>query len=217
MKKIVAVNASPRTEWNTGTLIREAAKGAESAGAEVTIFDLYKLEKYTGCISCFGCKLPAHQGVCIYRDGLAPVLEEIRNADGLIIGSPNYLGNVTAGFRALYERLIFQSLTYKTEITNYNEHKIPVLFIMTSNIPEEYYSQVGYDKMMSEYQDQLSSIVGSTKIMTSGNTLQVNDYDRYNWTMFDPKIKHTRHEEVFPVEKQKAFDYGVEMTANPWA
>ena len=107
MKKIVAVNASPRKEWNTGTLIREAARGAKEQSAEVQIFDLYGLEKYTGCISCFGCKLPEHQAVCIYKDGLAPLLEKIRNADGLIIGTPNYLGDVSAAFRSLYERLIF--------------------------------------------------------------------------------------------------------------
>ena len=107
MKKIVAINCSPRSTWNTATLVREAAKGAEAQGAEVTVIDLYKLEKFTGCVSCFGCKLPEHLGKCICKDGLAPVLEEIRNADGLIIGSPNYLGDVTAGFRALFERLIF--------------------------------------------------------------------------------------------------------------
>ena len=83
MKKIIAVNASPRKEWNTGTMIREAAKGAESAGAEVRVYDLYKLEKFTGCISCFGCKRPEHSGKCICRDGLAPVLEDIRTADVL--------------------------------------------------------------------------------------------------------------------------------------
>ena len=120
MKKIVVINASPRKEWNTGSLVREAARGAEESGAEVKIFDLYKLEKFTGCISCFGCKLPEHLGVCIYKDGLTAILEEIRNADGLIIGTPNYLGNVSAAFRSLYERLIFQSLTYKIEPRSYN-------------------------------------------------------------------------------------------------
>ena len=55
-KTIVAVNAGPRKGWNTDTLITEAAKGAEAAGAAVKKFDLFKLEKYTGCISCFGCK-----------------------------------------------------------------------------------------------------------------------------------------------------------------
>ncbi|MBR4100849.1 MAG: flavodoxin family protein [Oscillospiraceae bacterium] len=144
MKKIIAINASPRTSWNTGTLIREAAKGAESEGAEVKVYDLYQSEKFTGCISCFGCKLPEHQGVCVCKDGLTPILDDIRSADGLIIGTPNYLGDVSAGFRALYERLIFQSLTYKTEPRSYNERRVPVLFIMTSNAAEDFYAQIGY-------------------------------------------------------------------------
>ena len=209
--KIVAINASPRVEWNTGTLVREAAKGAEAAGAEVKIFDLYKLEKFTGCISCFGCKLSEHQGVCIYKDGLAPVLEEIRSADGLIIGTPNYLGDVSAAFRSLYERLIFQSLTYKTEPRSYNQHMIPVLFIMTSNCSEEFYSQIGYDKILENYQKTLNSMVGPTKIMICSDTLQVNDYSKYNWTMFNPDAKIARHKEVFPNDMKKAFSLGIEI------
>lgn len=211
MKKLVAINASPRTGWNTAALVREAAKGAESAGAEVTVFDLYRLEPFSGCISCFGCKLSEHRGICVYQDGLAPVLQAIREADGLIIGTPNYLGDVSAGFRALYERLIFQSLTYKTEPRSYNERHIPVLFIMTSNCTEEYYAEIGYDKMLENYQNTLSRIVGPTKVMVCGNTLQVKDYETYDWTMFDVESKRSRHETVFPTEKQKAFDLGAEI------
>ena len=44
-KKIIAVNAGPRKGWNTDTLITEAARGAESVGAEVERFDLFRLEK----------------------------------------------------------------------------------------------------------------------------------------------------------------------------
>ena len=91
-KKIIAVNASPRKGWNTDTLVTEAMKGAESAGAAVEKFDLFRLEKYTGCISCFGCKREKFKGHCICRDGLTEVLDAIRTADGLILGSPNYLG-----------------------------------------------------------------------------------------------------------------------------
>ena len=49
-KKIVAVNAGPRKGWNTDTLINEAVKGAQAQGAEVQKFDLFRLEKYTGCV-----------------------------------------------------------------------------------------------------------------------------------------------------------------------
>ena len=135
-KKVVVVNASPRMGWNTETLVSEAAKGAEAAGAEIIRFDLFKLERYTGCISCFGCKKEKFAGQCICRDALTPVLDAIREADGLIIGSPNYLSEMTASFRALYERLIFQSLTYNKENPCCNQHVCPVLFIMTSNAPD---------------------------------------------------------------------------------
>ncbi len=216
MKTIVAINASPRTGWNTGTLIREAAKGAEAEGAEIKIFDLYKLEKYTGCVSCFGCKLAPNEGKCICKDGLSPVLEAIRNADGLIIGSPNYLGDVSAGFHALYERLIFQSLTYKVDPRSYNDRKIPVLFIMTSNAAKEYYAPLGYRKMLRGYQRSLEAFVGNTKLFIAGNTLQVKDYSRFNWTMFDPDAKKEHHDKVFPEERKKAFALGAEMVRKPW-
>ena len=209
--KIVAINASPRLAWNTSNLVREAAKGAEAEGAEVQIFDLYKLEKFTGCISCFGCKLPEHQGICICKDGLTPVLDAIHNADGLIIGTPNYLGDVSAAFRSLYERLIFQSLTYKMEPRSYNTHMIPVLFLMTSNCSEDFYSQIGYDKMLENYKNTLSRMVGPTEIMVCGDTLQVKDYSKYNWTMFNPEAKKARHEEVFPKDLEKAYALGAEM------
>ena len=216
MKKIVAVNCSPRSAWNTAALVREAAKGAEAQGAEITVIDLYKLERFTGCVSCFGCKLPEHLGKCICKDGLAPVLDAIRNADGLIIGSPNYLGDMSAGFRALYERLIFQSLTYKTEVRSYNEKQIPVLLIMTSNASEDFYPQIGYDAMLQRYQNTLGTFVGPTKILTSSDTLQVKDYSRYNWTMFNPEHKKERHETVFPQDQQKAFTLGEQMVSSPW-
>ena len=216
MKKIVAINCSPRSAWNTATLVREAAKGAENQGAEVERLDLYKLDKFTGCVSCFGCKLPENLGKCICRDGLTPVLEAIRNADGLIIGSPNYLGDMTAGFRALYERLIFQSLTYKTEVRSYNEKQTPVLLIMTSNASEDFYAQIGYDEMLKRYQGTLGTFVGPTRILISSDTLQVKDYSRYNWTMFDPKHKKERHETVFPEDQKKAFALGAQMVSKSW-
>ena len=207
-KKIVAVNAGPRKGWNTDTLVTEAAKGAEAAGAEVVYFDLFRLEKYTGCISCFGCKREKFKGHCICRDGLTPVLDAIRESDGLIIGSPNYLSEVTASFRALYERLIFQNLTYNMETPCCNEHPVPVLLIMTSNAPDTMYAG-----LISNYQQTLNNFVGPTETLVSGNTLQLKDYSKtdWPWTLFDPAAKQKRHETVFPQECKKAFEMGAKL------
>ena len=207
-KKIVAVNAGPRKGWNTDTLITEAAKGAEAAGAEIEKFDLFRLEKYTGCISCFGCKKEKFKSHCICKDGLTPVLDAIRETDGLIIGSPNYLSELTASFRALYERLIFQHLTYNTEAPCSNEHFIPVLLIMTSNAPD-----TAYQGLVQNYQQVLSNFVGPTEVLVSGDTLQLKDYSKtdWPWTLFDAEAKQKRHEEVFPEECKKAFEMGEQL------
>ena len=204
-KKIVAVNAGPRNGWNTDTLIREAVKGAESAGAQVQKFDLFRLEKYTGCISCFGCKREKFKGHCVCRDGLTPVLDAVREANGLIIGSPNYLSEMTASFRAFYERLIFQNLTYNLETPCCNERFIPVLLIMTSNAPD-----TAYKTLLDNYKNTLDNFVGPTKVLVSGNTLQIRDYSKtdWAWTLFDIAEKQKRRETVFPSECQKAYEAG---------
>jgi multimeric flavodoxin WrbA len=211
MKKIIAINGSPRSGWNTDLLVREVARGAEQSGAEVEVIDLYNLPKYNGCVSCFGCKIEKNLGKCIYKDGLADVLEKIRNADGLILGSPIYLGDITAGLRALYERLIFQSISYKTEPKSYNKQQMKVALVITSNCPEKLYFAVGYRRMIKRYHKQLGNMFGSCELLISSDTLQVNDYEKYNWTMFNAENKIKRHENFFPKDLEKAFKIGQNM------
>ena len=147
-------------------------------------------------------------GHCVCRDGLTPVLDAIREADGLIIGSPNYLSELTASFRALYERLIFQNLTYNLETPCCNERSIPVLLIMTSNAPDTMYLN-----LMQNYQQVLTRFVGPTEIFVSGNTLQLKDYNKtdWPWTLFNPEEKKERHETVFPQECRKVFEMGASL------
>ena len=137
-----------------------------------------------------------------------PVLDAIREADGLIIGSPNYLSEMSAGFRALYERLIFQNLTYNLENPCCNERPIPVLLVMTSNAPDTMYSG-----LLNGYQQTLSRFVGPTQVLVSGNTLQLKDYSKtdWEWTLFDPEAKKERHDTVFPQECRKDFEMGADL------
>lgn len=209
-KKIVVVNAGPRKGWNTDTLITEAAQGASDAGAQIERFDLFKMERYTGCISCFGCKRERFAGQCICNDALKPVLDAIRESDGLIIGSPNYLSELTASFRALYERLVFQNLTYNVERPCCNEHPVPVLLIMTSNAPDTMFTQ-----LLEGYRQTFSRFVGPTEVFVSGDTLQVADYSKFawEWSLFDVESKQRRHEEIFPQERRAAYEKGAALVA----
>jgi multimeric flavodoxin WrbA len=55
MGKIIAINGSPRKEWNTATLLDHALRGAESHGAKTELIHIYDLD-FRGCTSCFSCK-----------------------------------------------------------------------------------------------------------------------------------------------------------------
>ena len=82
---------------------------------------------------------------------------------------------------------------------------------MTSNVSEDFYAQIGYDKMLEDYKNRFESMVGPTEIMICGDTLQVDDYEKYDWTMFDPNAKKLLRETVFPKEMEKAFSLGAEI------
>ena len=109
--KTILLNGSPRKNWNTAMMLKEAQKGAESVGAETEYIDLFDLS-YTGCRSCLACKRKgAERCKCFWKDDLSPVIDRIFAADALIIGSPIYLGDVTSQVHGLIERLHFCALS----------------------------------------------------------------------------------------------------------
>ena len=114
MKRIVIIDGGPRKSMNTAKLLQRFAEGAKSVGAniEVKTVRLYDLD-YKGCMSCMACKLKGRESnICRFKDALTPLLEEISQSDGLVLGSPIYFGEVTGLMRAFLERLAFPWLSY---------------------------------------------------------------------------------------------------------
>ena len=54
--KALFVNGSPRKNWNTYKMLESAMKGAAGSGADAELVNLYELQQFRGCISCFACK-----------------------------------------------------------------------------------------------------------------------------------------------------------------
>lgn len=135
--KIMAFNGSPRRNGNTAKLLKEALRGAATAGADTEYVDLYSLN-YKGCISCFYCKRKdKDHGTCIVKDDLSPLLTRAKEADALIFGSPIYFMSLTSGMHALLERLFFSNYIYSEEIPSVFGKKIPSAFIYTMNVTEK--------------------------------------------------------------------------------
>ena len=134
MKKIIIIDGGPRKNMNTAKLLQSFAEGAKSAGSniEVKTIRLYDLD-YKGCMSCMACKLKGKaSNICRFKDALTPLLEEIAQADGIVLGSPIYFGEVTGQMRAFLERLAFPWLSYK-DYSLTAPKRMPVVLIETMN------------------------------------------------------------------------------------
>ena len=211
---IVAVISTPEKNGNTEDVVNKIAESAKANGQDVKTFHLNPMTNRKGCQACFACKA---KGRCVQNDDLTPVLDAIREADGVIIGTPNYLGGVSAGLYALIERLVFQNLTYQTDPRWYHAPATPTLFIMTSNAPDGAYQKGGfYADMLQSKLLVLTNAIGPTRPFVCGSTLQVTDYSHYNWTMFDGEQRHRRHEKVFPLQREQVAEMGAELVTDPW-
>jgi multimeric flavodoxin WrbA len=210
--KIIGINGSPRKGWNTHILVEESLKGAASKGAETELVNLYDLD-FRGCVSCFQCKRldGPSLGRCALRDGLRPVLDAIDVCDGLILGSPIYIGELTASMRALIERLTFQYISYGADRKPRFARRIPVGLVYTMNVPEAALEPSGYTVKFGFYEDLFNRILGPAKTLLSTETWQTEDYGKYGMTMFDEEARRKRREEVFPLDRRRAFDLGREL------
>ena len=208
--KTIILNASPRKNWNTAQLLKEAQKGAESVGAEVEYIDLYDLN-YTGCRSCLACKRKgAEPCKCYWKDDLSPLIEKILSADAVIFGTPIYFGEPTAQFRALYERLIFCIMSYDSHANNF-KGKVNAGIIYTMNAPKEYFESA----MHPTYQTTemlMGFLGGKVETYASCDTMQVADYSKYDMSAFSEEEKKAHHDAQFPADLEEAFKMGAELS-----
>jgi multimeric flavodoxin WrbA len=208
--KVMALNGSPRKEWNTATLLEKALEGAASQGAETELIHLYDLD-FKGCKSCFACKTRGGEsyGRCAVEDDLAPILQRAAEADAIILGSPFYFGTVSGEMRSFMERLMFPYLAYSGPPRSLFPRKINTGFIYTMNCRQEGMKPSGQEGRVTENERLLQMLFGASESLCSYDTYQFEDYSKVVADLFDPEEKAKRREEVFPKDCEKAFDMGV--------
>lgn len=208
--KTVILNASPRKNWNTAQLLKSAQRGAESVGAETEYIDLYDLN-FTGCHSCLACKRKgARRCHCFWKDDLSPILDRVFAADALIIGSPIYFGDITSQFHAVLERLCFVALSYD-DYHNYFDGKANVGIVLTMNATSEMYKDY-YESKLSDQLNLFRMLNGELLILPVCDTLQVEDYSKYDMASFDEGHKRDVHNEQFSADLERAFAMGTELS-----
>jgi multimeric flavodoxin WrbA len=120
---IIGISGSPISDSNTDRMVEAIL---ERSGRETRFLKLSKV-KFGSCRACaHNCATTAMCGV---KDGLHPYLAEIRDAEALVIGSPNHHGTMTAWMFSFFSRLwcfLHENKTLKD---------LPVVFVSTGIDP----------------------------------------------------------------------------------
>lgn len=214
MKKVFILNASPRKNWNTHKMCESFAKGVRESGAEAEIINLYDID-FKGCRSCFACKLKGGKnfGKCAYPDGLTPILDKISQADGVVLASPIYFGDVTGVARSLIERLFFPFFEYKDGYPSIAPKKLKTAVIYTMNVDENLGNEI-YADLFHKVEGFMEIAFSKPERICAFDTYQFSDYDKYVCETFDKKHKLKQKEEQLPKDLEKAYLAGVNMLKN---
>ena len=211
--KAIAVNGSPRKNWNTHMLLENCLNGAKESGADTELIILYDIN-FKGCTSCFACK---RKGVtikkCAMKDDLEPVLQKICDCDVLILGSPIYFSSVTGEMRSLWERLLFPYSSYEGKPSSFGK-KINTAFIYTMNVPSFALPLTGYNRIFKQNKKSMKKIFGNSESLVVTSTYQFDDYSKYAITIFSGAERLKRRETIFPEDCKKAFLLGKKLVEN---
>lgn len=100
--KIVGINTSPRDNSNSRIALEKALETAGSKGAVTRFFNLNDLNIKT-CQADGYCI--DHNGKCVLDDDMQEIYDEIKDAYGIILATPIYMGNISSNAKIFIDRL----------------------------------------------------------------------------------------------------------------
>ena len=108
--KVLLINGSPRPNGNTALGLREMEAVFHAQGIETETLHVGS-QAIRGCVACNGC---AKKGRCVFDDGVNEAAAKLKEADGLVVGSPVYYAGPNATVTAFLDRLFYSTSFDKT-------------------------------------------------------------------------------------------------------
>lgn len=99
--KVIGINGSARKDGNTAILMNKVFEKLNQEGIETELVQ-FAGQVMEPCKACFAC---GGQKNCVHRkDRFPEVFDKLKEADGILLGSPVYSANVSANMQAFLER-----------------------------------------------------------------------------------------------------------------
>ncbi|PKL52000.1 MAG: flavodoxin family protein [Nitrospira bacterium HGW-Nitrospira-1] len=101
--KVIAFNGSARKDGNTAILLNFVLEELKAEGIETELYSLAG-KPIQGCIACYQCFEKKDRRCSVENDIVNECIQKMDEADGILLGSPTYFADVSAGMKALIER-----------------------------------------------------------------------------------------------------------------
>lgn len=106
--RVLLINGSPRKDGNTSSLLDMVAQKIRDEGIDTETIQLGGRAVH-GCTACLKCRGEGKGRCHIKNDIINEIIEKIRDAQGIVIGSPVYFADVTTEVKALIDILGYVS------------------------------------------------------------------------------------------------------------
>jgi multimeric flavodoxin WrbA len=116
--KVIAINGSPRAKGNTAYAIQKVLTELENQGIETEIIHIGN-KKISGCMGCNNCYKTQDDKCIIESDDMNIWIEKIKEADGIIFGSPVFWSGINGTMKSFMDRLF-----YVAGVHNLFRHKV---------------------------------------------------------------------------------------------
>ncbi len=104
--KVIAINGSPKKEGNTYHAIKMVADELEKENIEVEIVHVGN-KVIRGCMGCNAC-MKNNNSRCIFDDDIVnDVIQKIKEADGLLLGTPVHYAAIGGTMKSLLDRVFY--------------------------------------------------------------------------------------------------------------
>ena len=148
--KMIAFNASPRKNGNTAWAIKTILESAQKQGAETQSWSCRDLD-IKPCQSCFACHKDGSNG-CAINDDMQKLYKEMESAELLILGTPIYMGQMTAQAKTFVDRLFAKISPRFSPHYKEKEVKRKLILVFTQGNPERNMFQVYIDYTKQMFQ-----------------------------------------------------------------
>jgi multimeric flavodoxin WrbA len=96
---IVGFSGSTRPKGNTAYTVEKILEGAKASKTQIFCAGEIDIKPCQGCLGC------VKSGHCVVNDGMQEIYDALKTADALVLGSPVYMGQMSAQAKAFTDRL----------------------------------------------------------------------------------------------------------------